>query len=138
MGGVPTDKLCPVPTTPFQSQDICPGEPPSGGAPPLEAELLPAPELETRLDSAALPLDPAPALTPEVEPARALEPPVDPVPLLKLGPAPFFGLVPQLASANSVEAPSVAAIAANPNPRVNPATTMRLPPRKCRSINPTL
>jgi hypothetical protein len=134
MGGVPTDKLCPVPTTPFQSQDICPGEPPSGGAPPLEAELPPVPELETRLDSAALPPDPAP----DVEPAREVDPPVDPVVLLKLGPAPFFGLVPQLASPSSVEPPSVAAIAANPNPRVNPATTMRLPPRKPRSIGPTL
>jgi hypothetical protein len=138
MGGVPTDKLCPVPTTPFQSQDICPGEPPSGGAPPLEAELPPAPELEARLDAAALPPDPAPALTPDVEAAGAVEPPVDPVLLLKLGPAPFFGLVPQLASPNSVEPPSVAASAASPNPRVNPATTMRLPRRKPRSVDLTL
>src|SRR5947199_3100636 len=70
VGGVPTDKLCPSPMTPFQSQDVW-ATPPSEGLPLLDAE----PEVATEADPEVAP-DAAPvvaAVAPDVALPPALE-----------------------------------------------------------------
>jgi hypothetical protein len=123
-GGVPTDKLWPVPTTPFQSQDVC-AMPPSDGAVLVDPEPLdPEPPLETDPEpfdpEFVLPFDPESPWEPEF--VCDPEPPVfvDPDP-----PGVAFPL-PQLARPITVEAtPIDAAMAVKPNRRVKRATATR-------------
>ena len=133
-GGVPTDKLCPVPTTPFQSQDIC-ATLASKGPLLVDPEPTVEPGLEPALDAEpALPADPelAPPPDPEVvlppdrpplELEAAVEPELPPEPAPPLSVAPL----PQLACPATIEpAPVARARAVSPNPRpTTRATPMR-------------
>jgi hypothetical protein len=107
--------------------------------PPLDVEPALPPDVDPPLEPPV-----APELPPEVAPddpdaalPPALELPFDVEVVLAPEPlelSPFLALIPQLASPSIVEPPtSVAAIAVNPNPRVNRATIMRLLPSQSRT-----